>query len=107
MDLDILQKLVRIIDDRKEATEDVSYTKQLLNAGPERCAKKLGEEAVETVIALVAQDDDALKAEAADLLYHLLVALACRNIALEDVLGLLEQRMGVSGLDEKAARTRG
>ncbi|MGB7157306.1 MAG: phosphoribosyl-ATP diphosphatase, partial [Tepidisphaeraceae bacterium] len=78
--------------------------RQLLDGGPERCAKKLGEEAVEIVIAAVHQDDAALKAEAADLLYHLLVLLEVRGIPLADVLAVLDARAGTSGLDEKAAR---
>ena len=83
-----------------------SYTRQLLDAGPAKCARKLGEEAIETVIAALTQDDEALKAEAADLLYHLLVLLEARNVALDDVYNLLEARMGQSGLAEKASRSR-
>ena len=83
---DTLERLEATIRSRRDATADRSYTRQLLDAGPARCAKKLGEEAVETVIAAVHQDDAALKAEAADLLYHLLVLLevarreACRRL---------------------------
>ncbi len=73
---------------------------------PSRCAKKLGEEAVETVIAAVGESDEALKAEAADLIYHLLVLLESRNIELSDVLAVLERRQGVSGLKEKADRAK-
>jgi phosphoribosyl-ATP pyrophosphohydrolase len=73
---------------------------------PARCAKKLGEEAVETVIAGVGESEDALKSEAADLLYHLLVLLESRGIAIEDVLRVLEGRAGISGLKEKADRTK-
>lgn len=103
---DVLAQLAAIIKDRKSASADKSYTRQLLDAGPARCAKKLGEEAVETVIAGVAEDDDALRAEAADLLYHLLVLLESRAIAIDDVLAVLEKRMGLSGLEEKASRTK-
>ena len=81
-----------------------SYTRQLLDAGPERCAKKFGEEAVETVIAGVGNDPQQLKAEAADTLYHLLVLLESHRIALADVMAILEGRMGTSGIDEKASR---
>jgi phosphoribosyl-ATP pyrophosphohydrolase len=101
---DILLKLAETIRARRAESADMSYTRQLLNAGPERCAKKLGEEAVETVIAGVGQSDAALRAEAADLLYHLLVLLEARGVALADVLAVLEARSGQSGLAEKAAR---
>jgi phosphoribosyl-ATP pyrophosphohydrolase len=107
MDGDTLVRLAETIRQRREAASDRSYTRQLLDAGPERCAKKLGEEAVETVIAGVHQDAAALKAEAADLLYHLLVLLECRGVALTEVLALLEARMGTSGLAEKASRASG
>lgn len=101
---DTLSRLGRIIAARRQASGEKSYTKQLLDAGPAKCAKKFGEEAVETVIAAVAQDDQALKNEAADLLYHLMVLLEARNIALSDVYTILEGRMSQSGLAEKAAR---
>jgi phosphoribosyl-ATP pyrophosphohydrolase len=101
---DTLQRLEATIRARRQAPADKSYTRQLLEAGPERCAKKFGEEAVETVIAAVHQDDAALKAEAADLLYHLLVLLESRDIGLADVLTILDGRTAMSGLEEKAAR---
>ncbi len=101
---DILRQLARTISGRRAETAERSYTRQLLDAGPKRCAKKLGEEAVETVIAALAEDDAALRSEAADLIFHLLVLLEVRNIAIEDVLEVLETRMGTSGLAEKAAR---
>lgn len=101
---DVLVRLAALIHSRRADSGEKSYTRQLLDAGPERCAKKLGEEAVETVIAGVAQGDAELAAEAADLLYHLLVLLECRNVPLGTVLGVLEGRMGTSGLAEKAAR---
>jgi phosphoribosyl-ATP pyrophosphohydrolase len=102
---DLLSRLAATIRARRAETADKSYTRQLLDAGPERCAKKLGEEAVETVIAGVSQSDDALRAEAADLLYHLLVLLEVRGVALDEVLAVLASRTGQSGLAEKAART--
>jgi phosphoribosyl-ATP pyrophosphohydrolase len=102
---DVLSRLAATIRARRAETADKSYTRQLLDAGPERCAKKLGEEAVETVIAGVSQSDDALRAEAADLLYHLLVLLEVRGVALDEVLAVLASRTGQSGLAEKAART--
>ena len=101
----VLQQLTATIKARRADSAATSYTRQLLDGGPQRCAKKLGEEAVETVIAGIGQDDAALKAEAADLVYHLLVLLECRNIGLDEVLQVLEARIGVSGLDEKASRS--
>jgi phosphoribosyl-ATP pyrophosphohydrolase len=101
---DTLERLEATIRARRQAAADKSYTRQLLDAGPERCAKKFGEEAVETVIAAVHQNDAALKAEAADLLYHLLVLLESRDIRLADVLTILDGRTSTSGLEEKAAR---
>ena len=107
MSEEVLGQLAATIRTRKADSAAKSYTRQLLDGGPERCAKKLGEEAVETVIAAISQDDAALKAEAADLIYHLLVLLESRNIDLADVLKVLEQRSGLSGLDEKASRSKG
>lgn len=104
MSHDVLDRLEATIRARRSAAADRSYTRQLLDAGPAKCAKKLGEEAVETVIAAVHQDDAALKAEAADLLYHLLVVLEVRGVPLADVLAVLDERTGVSGVDEKASR---
>ena len=101
---DVLARLAATIKSRRAVGAEKSYTRQLLDAGPERCARKLGEEAIETVVAGVAQSPDALKAEAADLLYHLLVLLECRGVALGDVLEVLDKRTGTSGLAEKASR---
>ena len=106
MTTNVLAELAATIKQRKTASADKSYTRQLLDAGPGRCAKKLGEEAVETVIAAVGQSSDELRAEAADLLYHLLVVLESRDVAIDEVLAILAQRMGVSGLEEKATRSR-
>lgn len=100
----VLHELAATIAARRAESAERSYTRQLLEAGPERCAKKLGEEAVETVIAAVGSDTAELKTEAADLLYHLLVVLEVRGVALDDVLGVLAGRMGTSGHAEKAAR---
>ena len=101
----VLTRLAATIRERRTATADASYTRQLLDAGPKRCAKKLGEEAAETIIAALSEDDDALKGEAADLIYHLLVLLESRDVEFADVVAKLEKRMGVSGLAEKAGRT--
>ena len=100
----VLAELAATIRARREETADKSYTRQLLDGGAQKCAKKLGEESIETVIAAIAEDDDALRAEAADLIYHLLVLLEARGIEIADVLDILRGRMGVSGLDEKRSR---
>jgi phosphoribosyl-ATP pyrophosphohydrolase len=99
----VLTRLSAVIEARKGADAATSYTARLL-AEPERAAKKLGEEAVETVIAAVQGDADALAAESADLLYHWLVVLAGAGVSLDAVAERLAAREGVSGLDEKAAR---
>lgn len=101
---DVLQRLAALIRSRRDDSATKSYTKELLDGGPERCAKKLGEEATETVIAALVSDKTALARESADLVYHLLVLLESRQLAWSDVLEELEQRMGTSGLAEKAAR---
>lgn len=103
---DTLLSLAETIAARRGAASDGSYTRQLLDGGPAKCARKFGEEAVETVIAALGEDHEALKREAADVLYHLLVLLEARNIALDDVYNILQTRMGQSGLAEKAARSR-
>jgi phosphoribosyl-ATP pyrophosphohydrolase len=84
--------------------DSASYTAKLLAKGPHRTAKKLGEEVVELCIALAAQDDVEVRGEAADVLFHLLVALRSRGISLDDVASVLGERQGVSGLVEKASR---
>jgi len=104
---DVLLQLAATISARRSAAADSSYTRQLLDAGPAKCAKKLGEEAIETVIAGTSEGDEQLKAEAADLIYHLLVLLESRGVALDDVLAVLDKRQGVSGLKEKAERSKG
>ena len=107
MSNDILERLAATIRARRTATASgSSYTRQLLDAGPAGCAKKLGEEAIETVIAATSESEDKLKEEVADLLYHLLVLLESRSVSLEDVLRVLERRSGTSGLEEKSSRTQ-
>ena len=103
---DTLHKLAMTIAERAGATAEKSYTRSLLDGGVETCAKKLGDEASELVIAAVSQDDAALKGEAADVLYHLLVLLQARGMPLDDVLAELEGRMGRSGHEERAARSK-
>jgi phosphoribosyl-ATP pyrophosphohydrolase len=98
--------LAATIDARASASGDTSYTRKLLDKGPAHCARKLGEEAIETVIAGVEGDNAALVAESADLIYHLLVLLKSRGLTLGDVEVALAQRAAQSGLEEKAARKR-
>ncbi len=104
MNLNALKVLSDTVHERRKSAAEKSYTRQLLDAGPPKCAKKLGEEAVELVIAATSEDDTALHNEAADLLYHLLVLLESRNSDLAPVLDILAERHGISGLDEKASR---
>ncbi|PJF07835.1 phosphoribosyl-ATP diphosphatase [Pseudorhodobacter sp. MZDSW-24AT] len=99
-----LDRLAATIAARKGAEPDSSWTAKLLAKGPEKCAEKFGEEAVEAIIEAVKGDRAKLTSEAADVLYHLLVMLAARDVALADVLAELERREGTSGLTEKAAR---
>ena len=101
-----IHDLAETIDARAAASGETSYTRKLLDKGPEHCAKKLGEEAVETVIAAVENNREHLIAESADLLYHLLVVLKSRAVKLEDVEAALAQRTSMSGLEEKASRKR-
>ena len=100
---DTLQRLAATIEARKGGDPSVSYTARLL-ADPTLAAKKLGEEAVETVIAAVAQSPDALASESADLLYHWLVLLAASGVSLDAVADKLAAREGTSGITEKASR---
>lgn len=99
-----LDRLATTIQSRKGADPETSWTAKLLSKGPEKCAEKFGEEAVEAIIEAVKGDREKLTSEAADVLYHLLVMLAARDVTLEDVLAELDRREGVSGLAEKAAR---
>ena len=99
-----LDDLYATIAARKGADPDSSWTAKLLANGPEKCAEKFGEEAVEAIIEAVKNDKAALTAEAADVLYHLLVMLAARDVPLGDVMQELARRQGTSGLAEKAAR---
>jgi len=99
-----LERLAATIEARKGADPDSSWTAKLLAKGPEKCAEKFGEEAVEAIIEAVKNDRAKLTAEAADVLYHLLVMLAARDVTLADVLAELERREGTSGIAEKAAR---
>ncbi|MCT8159860.1 phosphoribosyl-ATP diphosphatase [Pseudoruegeria sp. SHC-113] len=99
-----LERLAATIKARKGADPSSSWTAKLFAKGPEKCAEKFGEEAVEAIIAAVKDDKAELTAEAADVLFHLLVMLESRDVALADVLAELERREGTSGIAEKAAR---
>jgi phosphoribosyl-ATP pyrophosphohydrolase len=99
-----LAELAVIVKQRAAASPDESYTRKLLDKGVEACAKKLGEEAVETALAAVSEDRERVIGEAADLLYHLLVVLQARGIELSEVEAVLAKRTGQSGLAEKASR---
>src|ERR1700676_1060770 len=101
-----IHDLAATIDARAASGGEASYTRKLLDKGAAHCARKLGEEAVETVIAGVENDRDQLISESADLLFHLLVLLKSRGVRLEDVEAALAQRTTMSGLEEKAARKR-
>ena len=99
-----LDDLYATIIARKSANPDSSWTAQLLAKGPEKCAEKFGEEAVEAIIEAVKDDKAALTSEAADVLYYLLVMLASRDVALTEVMKTLAQRQSSSGIAEKASR---
>jgi phosphoribosyl-ATP pyrophosphohydrolase len=101
-----IHDLVTTIDARAASGGEGSYTRKLLDKGAEHCAKKFGEEAVETVIDAIENNRDHLIAESADLLFHFLVLLKSRGVKLEDVEAALAQRTTMSGLEEKAARKR-
>lgn len=99
-----LADLERIVDARAAADPSESWTAKLVASGQQKAAKKLGEEAVETVIAAIEGEKAALTSETADLLYHLMVVLKIGGVPLQDVMGELERRTSQSGLAEKASR---
>ena len=101
-----LDELARTIDERAEASADASYTRSLLDKGAAHCARKFGEEAIEFTIAAAALDEAAVRAEAADVLYHLLVVLRARGVKLSSVMDELGNRSAQSGHQEKASRTK-
>ncbi len=102
-----LHDLEKRVQERARESADVSYTRKLLDRGVAQCAKKFGEEAVEAVIAAIGEDKQRMVAEAADVLYHLLVVLHARGITLDEVEAELGARTRQSGLDEKASRKSG
>jgi len=102
--LEVLERLADTVGERAAAAPDSSYTAKLLSQGTEKCAKKVGEEAVETALAAMTADREHLVSETADLLYHLLVLLQGSGVPLSAVMSELEGRMDRGGLSEKAAR---
>jgi phosphoribosyl-ATP pyrophosphohydrolase len=101
---DTLLRLAATIGARKDADAATSWTAKLLAQGPDKTAQKFGEEAIEAVVEAVRGDREKLTEEAADVLYHLLVMLASRDVALADVYAELDRRAGKSGIEEKASR---
>ncbi|MGX0976627.1 phosphoribosyl-ATP pyrophosphohydrolase [Roseovarius sp. MBR-51] len=101
-----LDDLARTIAARASANPESSWTAKLLAKGPEKCAEKFGEEAIEAIIEAVKGDKTRLTSEAADVLFHLLVMLQSRNVALSDVMVELDRRQGSSGIAEKASRSK-
>ena len=99
-----LNDLFETIKARKTADPSSSWTAQLLSKGPEKCAEKFGEEAIEAIIEAVKGDRAGLTAEAADVIYHLMVMLASRDISLDDVVDELAKRQAKSGIAEKDSR---
>jgi phosphoribosyl-ATP pyrophosphohydrolase len=100
-----LDELARTIDQRAGASAESSYTRSLLDKGATHCARKFGEEAVELAVAAAALEESAVRAEAADVLYHLLVVLRARGVTLSSVMDELDRRSQRSGHEEKASRT--
>ena len=100
-----LEDLEAIIAARKSADPDSSWTAKLLSKGVDKCAEKFGEESIEAIIEAVKGDKEALTSEAADVLYHLMVMLAASDVALSDVMKVLDARQSQSGIAEKAARS--
>ncbi|OBY28325.1 phosphoribosyl-ATP diphosphatase [Leisingera sp. JC1] len=102
--MSLLHDLEATILSRKGTDPEASWTAKLLAKGPEKCAEKFGEEAIEAIIEAVKDDKAKLASEGADVLYHFLVMLAARDVALDDVLKVLAERQGLSGIAEKASR---
>jgi len=100
-----LEELEAIVAARAEASPDDSWTAKLLAKGPDKCAEKFGEEAIEAIIEAVKGDRVALTSEAADVLFHLLVMLRARDVSVSEVMAELDRRQGQSGLQEKASRS--
>lgn len=105
--MSVIERLAATIEARKGADPASSHTAGMLAKGPQKCAEKFGEEAVEAIIEAAQGNRDALTREAADVVYHLLVMLAAQDLTWDDVLAELERREGTSGIAEKAARGQG
>lgn len=101
---DTLDRLYKVVQERRKADPETSYIAKRMKQGTAKIAQKLGEEAVETVIAAVEKDRDGVISESADLLFHWLLLLADGGIEVSEVMKELERREGISGLDEKARR---
>lgn len=101
---EILEDLYKVVLERRKANPENSYIAKRLKQGTAKIAQKLGEEAVETVIAAVEKDREGIISESADMLFHWLLLLADCNIQVSEVMAELERRKGISGLDEKASR---
>ncbi len=103
---DVLTKLAAVLEQRKSADKDSSYVASLYHSGTDKILKKLGEEATETVIAGKGGNRDEIIYETADLWFHSLVLLAHNDIKPEEILSELDRRFGLSGIDEKASRSK-
>ena len=101
---DILIKLDKVINERRNENNAESYSATLLNKGVEKCAEKFGEEAVELIVACLSKDNNSIVHEAADTIFHLNVLLRSKNISIKEILEELSKREGVSGLEEKENR---
>ena len=101
-----LNDLAQTISERAKADPGSSWTAKLLAKGPEKCAEKFGEEAVEAIIEAIKDDREGLISESADVLFHLLVMLQSRGVTLDEVLAELDRRQGTSGITEKASRPK-
>jgi len=104
--MNTLDELAKTIAERAKADPDSSWTAKLLAKGPEKCAEKFGEEAIEAIIEAIKNDREGLISESADVLFHLLVMLQSRGVSLDEVLAELAHRQGTSGIAEKAARPK-
>lgn len=104
--MNTLSDLANTIAERAKADPESSWTAKLLAKGPEKCAEKFGEEAIEAIIEAVKDNREGLISESADVLFHLLVMLQSRNVALDEVLNELARRQGTSGIAEKASRPK-
>lgn len=101
---DILERLYKVVQERRKADPETSYIAKRLKQGTAKIAQKLGEEAVETVIAAMEKDRAGVISESADLLFHWLLLLVDGGVRVEEVMAELTRREGISGLDEKASR---